>query len=393
MALTDDLPRLLDLVEAPMVAIRHDLHAHPELSFAEFRTSHVIRARLDDLGWRLEECPTETGAVATLEGSPGRRVLIRADIDALPVTEETDLAFRSENDGVMHACGHDVHTAAALGVADLLVRLRDAGELVGTFTLVFQPAEEGLGGARAMLERGLLEGLDADYVIGAHVSSLGPVGFVAARPGVFMSEAHAFDIHLAGAGGHGAMASDVGNVVLAVSALAPRLGEVVEGLSFDGTACACAAGVISAGTAPNVVPRHAVLSGTLRTFTDDQRVAALARLEALVASVASQFSVTARVDFTFSTPAVTNDARATQIVTDALSDAPGVLYAEIGPVSPSDDVSELLNRVPGCYLFVGGGAPDGSSGMHHSPDFVVVDESCRIFATTLAVGALALARS
>ena len=393
MALTDDLPALLDLVEGPMVAIRHDLHAHPELSFAEHRTSQVIRARLEELGWHLEQCPTETGAVATLEGASGRRVLIRADIDALPVTEETDLAFRSETPGVMHACGHDVHTAAALGAADLLARLRDAGELVGTFTLVFQPAEEGLGGALAMLERGLLEGRDIDYVIGAHVSSLGPVGFVAARPGVIMSEAHAFEIHLEGAGGHGAMASDVGNVVLAISALAPRLGEVVEGLVFEGTACACSAGVIRAGSAPNVVPRHASLSGTLRTFTDDQRVAALARLDALVDAVASQFTVTARVDYTFSTPAVTNDAHAVAVVAAALANAPGVLYAEMGPVSPSDDVSELLNRVPGCYLFVGGAAPDGSSGMHHSPDFSVVDESCRVFATTLATGALALARA
>ncbi len=376
-----------------MVAIRHDLHAHPELSFAEFRTSSVIRTRLEELGWRLEECPTETGAVATLEGAPGRRVMIRADIDALPVGEETGLAFSSETAGVMHACGHDVHTAAALGVADLLARLHEADELVGAFTLVFQPAEEGLGGARAMLERGLLEGRDVDYVIGAHVSSLGPVGFVAARPGVIMSEAHAFDIHLTGAGGHGAMASDVGNVVLAVSDLAPRLGEVVEGLSLEGTACACSAGVIRAGSAPNVVPRHASLSGTLRTFTDDQRVEALARLDALVASVASRFSVTADIDFTFSTPAVTNDVRALEIVAGALGNAPGVLYAEMGPVSPSDDVSELLNRVPGCYLFVGGAAPDGSSGMHHSPNFVVVDEACRVFAITLATGALALARN
>ena len=376
-----------------MVAIRHDLHAHPELSFAEFRTSQVIRARLEELGWRLEECPTKTGAVASLEGAAGHHVMIRADIDALPVTEETNLTFASQTEGVMHACGHDVHTAAALGVADLLARLRDADELVGHFTLVFQPAEEGLGGARAMLEHGLLEGRDVDYMIGAHVSSLGPVGFVAARAGVLMSEAHAFEIHLSGVGGHGAMSSDVGNVVLAVSALAPRLGEVVDGLSFDGTACACSAGVIRAGSAANVVPRHASLSGTLRTFTDDQRVEALARLQALVEGVASQFTVTARVEFTFSTPAVTNDATAVRIVADALASAPGVLYAEMGPVSPSDDVSELLNRVPGCYLFVGGAAPDGSSGMHHSPDFSVVDESCRVFATTLATGALALARS
>lgn len=393
MSLDDDLPHLLDLIEPAMVAIRHDLHAHPELSFAEFRTSEVIRQRLDELGWHLEDCPTETGVVASLMGRPGRHVLIRADIDALPVTEETDLDFASENAGVMHACGHDVHTASALGAADVLARLRESGDLVGTYTLVFQPAEEGLGGARAMVEGGLLEDRTIDFAIGAHVSSLAPVGIVASRPGIVMSEVNAFSILLEGTGGHGAMASAQGNVVLAVSSLAPRLDEVVAGLSYEGTDCACSAGVINAGSAPNVVPRRASLSGTLRTFTESQREEALARLTALVKSTADDYGVSARLVLSESAPAVVNDAAVVDVVTDALSHSPDVTYLEMPPVTPSDDVSEFLARVPGCYLFVGGSALDGSGGMHHSPDFVVLDGSCRIFADVLTRGALALAAS
>jgi hippurate hydrolase len=262
---TDDLPELLKSVIDPMVELRHDLHAHPELAFQEYRTTQIVRHRLVALGWELVTCPTETGAVAVLRGaSPGRRVMVRADIDGLPVAEEVELSYASVNEGVMHACGHDVHTAALLGVADLLARRRD--ELAGEFTLLFQPAEESLGGARAMIAGGVLEQNPVDFVIGAHVTSLAPVGVVATRPGILMSEAVGLTVRIEGKGGHGAMAAVEGNVVLAVSHLAPRLGEVVDGLSYDGTNCACSAGVVHAGTASNVVPRHALLRGTLRTF-------------------------------------------------------------------------------------------------------------------------------
>ena len=142
---SDDLPRLLDDVDASMVEIRHDLHAHPELAFQERRTTQVVRDRLVELGWELASCPTETGAVAVLRGAKsGRRVMIRADIDGLPVAEENQISFASVNDGVMHSCGHDVHTAGLLGIADVLSRRQ--AELAGEFTLLFQPAEEALGG-------------------------------------------------------------------------------------------------------------------------------------------------------------------------------------------------------------------------------------------------------
>ena len=388
----DDLPELLDHANDPMIEIRHDLHAHPELSFQEFRTTTVIKERLSTLGWEFAPCPTATGAVAVLRGArPGKRVMIRADIDALPVNEETSISFASVYDGVMHACGHDVHTASLLGVADILAERRD--ELAGEFTLLFQPAEEGLGGARAMIEGGVLETSPVDIVIGAHVTSLFPVGLVGTRPGIMMSEAVAFSVHIRGKGGHGAMARAEGNVVLAVSSLAPRLGEVVTGLSYEGTDCACSAGVINAGTASNVVPRHALLKGTLRSFTRSQQIDALARLELLLEEVASSFEVSCTLELNEGTPAVHNDSSIAERVLASAARVVGSGGAlRSPPVSPSDDVSEFLNRVPGCYVFVGGALADGSSGMHHSPDFAVDDRACRVIAGVLAASAVDLAQ-
>jgi metal-dependent amidase/aminoacylase/carboxypeptidase family protein len=208
-----------------------------------------------------------------------------------------------------------------------------------------------------------------------------------------MSEAASISIHIKGQGGHGAMASIEGNVILAVSYLAPRLGEVVDGLSFEGTNCACSAGVINAGTAMNVVPRHAVLKGSLRTFTADQQVEALKRLRSLMRGVEATFSVTCTLDLYDVAPAVVNDADIYEhVVTSATKvvGASGVMT--IPPFTPSDDVSEFMNRVPGCYMFIGGANADGSSGMHHSPDFQVQDASCRILAGVLAQSAVDLAQ-
>ncbi len=387
---TLDLDRLLDAAEPAMVEIRHDLHAHPELAFAEHRTTGVVTARLAELGWTLHPSPTATGAVATLVGGrPGARVMLRADIDALPVEEAVAVPWRSVVPGAMHACGHDVHTAALLGVAEVLARARE--HLAGAFTLVFQPAEEAIGGARAMVAGGLLEDHPSDALVGAHATSVLPVGVVATRPGVLMSRGTLWRIRLEGVGGHGAMASTRGNVLLAASALAPRLGEAVEGLVYDGTACACSAGVLAAGTKENVVPTRAHLAGTLRTFTEDQFDESRRRLADLVAGLADEFGVRAVLEVTDSTPPVANDPRVTAVVRTAAGRLLGsdrVLDAP--PVTPSDDVAELLARVPGCYLLVGGALADGTSGMHHSPDFALADAMCRVQAGVLAAGATAL---
>ena len=373
-----------------MVELRHDLHAHPELSFAEHRTTAVIRDRLLELGWTVAPSPTETGAIATLTGRrPGRRVLVRADIDALPVQEERDLPYRSSVDGVMHACGHDVHTAALLGVADVLAHAED---LPGSYTLLFQPAEEGLGGARAMIDSGVLTRHPADALIGGHVTSLAPTGFVGARAGTAMSEATALRVDIMGRGGHGAMAGAEGNVVLAVSQLASRLGEVVEGLALDDVNCACSAGVIQAGTANNVVPRTALLRGSLRTFTAEQLADASARLGSLLDEVERTFAVRCSLSVTGGTPAVVNDPVVYESVMASARRVLGEQFVLTMPPTPaSDDVSEFLNRVPGCYFFVGGALADGTSGSHHGPDFAIDDGAVAVMAHVLSASAIDLA--
>jgi amidohydrolase len=316
--------------------------------------------------------------------------MIRADIDGLPVQEERDLPYASTVEGVMHACGHDVHAASLLGVADILSRRRD--ELAGEFTLLFQPAEEVIGGAIAMIEGGVMNDNIVDYVIGAHVTSLAPVGVVATRTGILMSDGQTLSVHISGRGGHGAMSTVEGNVVLAVSDIAPRLSSVVDGLVYEGTTCACSAGVISAGTANNVVPRHALLRGTLRTFTFEQKREALSRLRALLDDVARTYTVTCELQLDVGTPAVVNDAGVTDVVRRSAASVIGAKNVlDFAPVTPSDDVSEFLNRVPGCYFFVGGALADGSSGMHHSPDFAIDDGACRIEAGVLVASAIDLA--
>ncbi len=388
----DDLPSLLDETSATTVELRHDLHAQPELSFQEHRTTNVITRRLLDLGFELRPCPTTSGAVARLVGAkPGKRVMVRADIDALPVQEESGVAFSSQNAGVMHACGHDVHTASLLGLAEVLAGRQ--AELAGEFTLLFQPAEEVIGGAKAMIDGGVLEENPVDFVIGAHVTSLAPVGLVATRAGVLMSDGQTLSVHITGRGGHGAMATIEGNVVLAVSHLAPRLGEVVDGLVYEGTNCACSAGVLMAGTANNVVPRHALLRGTLRTFTPDQKVEAVHRLRALLAEVDDTFTVNCALQLDEGTPAVVNDpVVAERVVASAQKVVGATNVLEFPPVTPSDDVSEFLRRVPGCYLFVGGALADGSSGAHHSPEFTIDDGACRVQTGVLVQSAVDLAK-
>lgn len=374
-----------------MVDTRRTLHAHPELGFAEHRTTALVRDRLTGFGLAEEPAGTGTGAVFSLEGGrPGSTVVLRADIDALPVEEQVDLPYRSEVEGVMHACGHDEHTASLLGVAGVLSRR--AGDLPGRYVFVFQPGEETCDGARQMLERGALQDLGPARLVGHHVTSQLPVGMVGLRAGVAMSEAHSLRVELRGGGGHGAMPTGRGDVVAAAAQLAVSLPSVVESLSFEGTDCVCSAGTLHAGTAPNVVPDRAVLEGTLRTFTDRQRSEALDRLRDLVGQVAEDRGVEAVLTLPSRTPAVVNDPAVTSVVEriagQALRD--GQVF-RMPPVAPSDDVSELLSVVPGCYFFVGG-APEGPPvGTHHSPTFAVSDGALRVSATVTVRAALALA--
>jgi amidohydrolase len=375
-----------------MVDTRRDLHAHPELSADETRTTALVRSRLAERGLVEAGRPTPTGAVFDLAGGhPGRTVVLRADIDALPVHESVDVPFASSVDGLMHACGHDVHTAALLGVARVLSERADS--LPGRYRFIFQPAEEGACGAQAMIDGGALADLAPDTrLVGFHVASVAPVGLVGVRDGIAMAEVHSFRVSLHGPGAHGGMPSEGGHVVLAAAQLVRALGDVVEDLSYESVPCVCSAGMVQAGTAPNVVPTSAVVHGTLRTFTDEQRTTALERLYELCGAVAEAEQVTVEVEVPEHASAVVNTPEVTSVVESVARDVvgpPNVL--RLPPVSPSDDVSEMLKVLGGCYFIVGGGLADGSSGMHHCPTFTLDEESLRVGASVMADAAVSLA--
>jgi amidohydrolase len=265
-------------------------------------------------------------------------------------------------------------------------------DLPGRYVFVFQPAEESLCGAKAMIQGGALTVMEGARLTGFHVTSVMPTGMVALRSGISMSEANSLRISLTGPGGHGAIRTATGDVIRATAELVGRLEEVVDGLAYEGSHCVCSAGTLAAGTAVNVVPTSATVTGTLRTFTPAQHEEAIARLETLCASVAEDQGVRIDLALPEHTSAVRNDPAVTDLVEAAARAVLGTdKVIRIPPTPPSDDVSEFLIHLPGCYFFVGGGAADGSSGMHHSPSFFVEDEAVRVGVSVLVRSALALA--
>jgi amidohydrolase len=391
---TEEIRRLAEAELNQMVELRREVHRHPELGFEEHRTTALIDEAMSALGLEKLACPTTTGSAWRLEGGggEGRGVLLRADIDALPIEERSGEAFSSEVAGVMHACGHDAHLAQLIGAAATLSSRAD--ELPGRYVFVFQPAEEGLGGAEAMVEGGLLEGLGLSRSIGCHLGSIFPAGMVGLREGITMAAYRELHINIHGIGGHGAAYTAGANPLLAAAVLAQRLGDIVEDLTYEGTSCQCTAGQLLAGTAANVIPEHASLRGTLRTFTDEQQTEALGRLDALLVELGDQTGCHFDLSFAGASRAVRNDATATAVVRSA---GEAMLGADkvftIPPLSPSEDVSVFMDLLPGCFFFVGAAKPDGSSGMHHEPSFAI-DEACMpIGAGLLAAGAIALSRS
>jgi amidohydrolase len=380
-----------DEVYDQMVDLRRQVHRRPELAFAEHETTALIRDHMAGLGIDEAARVGDTGGIFSMEsGRQGGTVVLRADIDALPVQEDEAKPGRSEVEGLMHACGHDVHVAALLGAATVLASRRE--ELPGRYVFLFQPGEEALCGAKKMVENGALATMAGGRLVGFHVTSQIPTGMVALRGGVTMSEAHSLRVTLTGPGGHGAMPTGQGDVIRAAAELVRRLGEVADGLSYEGTDCVCSAGTLRAGTAVNVVPTSALVTGTLRTFTTAQREEALRRLRDLCGSIADTEGVTAHLELPEQTPAVVNDPAVVDLVE---AEAQGLLGTDqvfrMPPSAPSDDVSEFLTRLPGCYFFLGGAAADGTSGTHHCPTFSVEDAALRIGAGIMVRSALALA--
>ncbi len=374
-----------------VVDLRRYFHKNPEVSFSEHETSSYLINRLRELGLDVFDSPTETGAVALLDtGRPGRTVMLRADIDALPIHEESGVDFASRIDGRMHACGHDAHMAIMIGVARTLIdRIWEVG---GKYLFVFQPAEEIVEGAKAMIARGLLDRHRPDVVIGLHVVSFMESGSVISRPGLLWAGSDAFDVSFSGPGGHGGMMGRRGNVLAAQAFFVERLHTVVEGLEHDGVQCHTTVGNIASDGAWNIVPRGVLVQGSLRTLNAELREQALDRLRDLLRETQSEFEVKTSLDLVHGTVPLMNEPNVTRTVMDVGRELVGDKASLLGrPLTASDDFAEFLTRIPGCYFMLGARPRGDTPPAHHSPGFRIDEAALPVGVKVLAGAASRLA--
>lgn len=357
-----------------VVLMRRDLHMHPELGFEEFRTAAIVAARLRDLGFEVHEGIGGTGVVGTLRGSrPGRTIMLRADMDALPILEERTSPYRSQNDGRMHACGHDGHVAILLGAASLIADRRE--DLAGTVALVFQPAEEGQGGAKAMLEDGLIERFGIERAYGLHLSTKYPTGIVGFRPGPMYASSDSIEIDVVGVGGHGSAPHDAVDPIYASAAFITMLQQVVARQIDPLEPAVVSIGSIHGGTIHNVIPRTCRMLGTVRAFNEDVRAAMPERIERVLHAACSgagatyDFTYLSRYPVTANDPVQTAYAQALARATfgdDRVVDAAQLMGAE--------DFSFYAQRVPACFYTLGAQGDPQTAHPHHSSLFDI-DES------------------
>jgi amidohydrolase len=359
-----------------LVRTRRDLHRHPELAFEEHRTAAMAAARLRAAGFEVRTGIARTGVVGTLAGTgEGPVLLLRADMDALPITEETSHDYVSTHPGAMHACGHDAHVAIALAVAERLARTR--GEWRGSVRCLFQPAEEVGNGARAMIEEGVLEGVDA--ALGLHVWTGLPSGEVGVVAGALMASAATFEARITGRGGHGAMPQETVDPVY----LATQLVQAWQGLVSRATSplepAVITVAAIQAGEAFNVIPGSALLRGTARAFDSGVMRALERRMRALGEALCGAWEARFELDFEVNTPPTVNDERIAAVVRDAATEAVGAAAVRTGPevrTMAAEDFGEFLQRVPGCFFFVGAGSEAaGAVHPHHSPRFEICEKA------------------
>ncbi len=375
------LPRIAESTDE-LTAIFKDLHAHPELGFTEHRTAGVVAEKLKEYG--VDEIHTGiagTGVVGLIKGKgeSARRVGLRADMDALPITEETNLAYASKNPGIMHACGHDAHTTMLLGAAKHLAATRDFS---GTAVLIFQPAEEGLGGARGMLADGLFDRFPCDEIYGMHNSPNGEPGTVGICKGAAMAGASFFDITIQGKGSHAAMPHQSRDPLVIASNLVSNLQTILSRNVAPLDTCVLSVTQIHSGSAYNVVPDTAMLAGTIRYFKDEVCELAETRMRELCAGFATAYGVSINIDLRNIFDVLMNDASLSDAYLEAASDIVGRenISGTDEPATGSEDFADMLKVVPGAYCRIG---HSGTTGLHN-PSFFLDPEVLPVGASVMA---------
>ena len=366
-----------------MTAWRRDVHAHPELGFEEHRTSDLVAKRLEEFGLEVYRGIGRTGVVGALRsGNSPRSVGLRADMDALPIQEATGLEYQSRNDGRMHACGHDGHTAMLLGAARYLAETRD---FEGQVFFIFQPAEEGLGGAKAMIEDGLFEQFPCDAVFGIHNRPKLPVGKFAVRSGPMMAGGAFFDIDIEGVGAHGARPESSVDPVVVASHMVTAIQSVVSRNVRPTETAVVSVTRLHAGDAYNVIPQSARLGGTVRAFSVAVMELVERSLGRIASGVAESYGARARLDFRPIFNPTINAPEEAEFAASICAELVGVENVErnLPPIMASEDFSFMLDRVPGCYVNLGNGDVEGSCEVH-SPGYDFNDEALPLGASFFA---------
>ncbi|MDR4308249.1 amidohydrolase [Chelatococcus sambhunathii] len=364
-----------------LVEIRRDLHAHPEIGFEETRTSGIVADMLETFGVETHRGVGKTGVVGVLKGrgGPGRTIGLRADMDALPIGETTNLPWRSTNPGVSHACGHDGHTTMLLGAARYLASKRD---FPGTAVFVFQPAEEGLGGARAMIADKLFERFPVDEIYGLHNDPYLQPGEISVFPGPAMAAADFFDIAIKGSGSHAAMPQMSRDPIVAAAALVQALQSIVSRNANPFDELVMSITQMHSGSAYNVIPEEATLTGTIRAFKPEALELARKRMTAICDGIAAAYSVEIGLSLNSIFDVLINHEAETAAMVEAARDIVGAdsVITRPRPMMGSEDFADMLRKAPGCYARVGhaGDLP------LHNPGFILDDAILPLGASLLA---------
>ena len=382
------LTKDIEQIESKVIEWRRDFHQNPELSNREFKTAEKIAAHLKSLGLKVETGIAKTGVVATLQGKkPGKVLALRADIDALPVTERTDIPFKSEvtttfrgvDTGVMHACGHDTHIAILMGVAEVLSKNND---FAGSVKFIFQPAEEGAppgeeGGAELMVKEGVLKNPDVDAIFGLHISSGQPINTIAYRPRGIMAASQSFEITVKGKQTHGSLPWGGIDPIMAAVKIIDGLQTIISRETpLTQEAAVLSIGKITGGVRSNIIPEEVQIVGTLRTLDKNMQAHINKRMKEMVPALAAAYRAEATIDIAKGYPITFNDPDLTAQMLPSLHNAAGKERVfEIKAITGAEDFSFFAQEVPGLYFFLGGMTPGNTEAFpHHTPDFYINED-------------------
>jgi amidohydrolase len=373
-------------VREALVAMRRDLHARPELSLVEYETAAYVERHLRPLGFDdVRTGIAGTGILATLRGGrPGPVTLLRADMDALPIAEISDAAYRSQVDGVMHACGHDGHVSILLGAAQTLAERRE--EIAGTLVLCFQPGEEGSAGNRLMIEDGALENPHVDRAFALHLYSGLDVGKIGVRDGPFLPSSDRFTLEIIGTGGHGAMPDRARDPIVAASYIVTALQTIVSREIAAKDPAVVTVGALHAGTTFNVIPDAAILKGTVRCFDAAIRAAMPVRIERIVEGLCAALRVEYRLTYVMNYPMTVNNAGCNATIRHVGAQVLGAACViEHDVVLMAEDMSFMHERVPGGYFIVGTRGGEATAYPNHNARFDI-DENSLVVGHAMMVG-------